>query len=61
MTTRGVRAFVEGVQRKLGLEPSKLTKLQTGGPDGDLGSNEVSKRLHASVRQLARRCALIRR
>ena len=41
MTTRGVRAYVEGVQRKLGLIPGSLTKLQTGGPDGDLGSNEI--------------------
>jgi NAD-specific glutamate dehydrogenase len=41
MTTRGVRAFVEGVQRKLLLDPSTLSKVQTGGPDGDLGSNEI--------------------
>jgi NAD-specific glutamate dehydrogenase len=30
-----------GIQRKLGLEPATLTKVQTGGPDGDLGSNEI--------------------
>jgi glutamate dehydrogenase len=41
MTTRSVRQFVQGVQRKLGHEQSKMTKFVTGGPDGDLGSNEV--------------------
>jgi glutamate dehydrogenase len=41
MTTRGVRAFVEGIQSKLSLDPRTLTKVQTGGPDGDLGSNEI--------------------
>jgi glutamate dehydrogenase len=57
MTTRGVRAYVQGLQRKFGLladgsKPSDdvdqvpklaapLTKIQIGGPDGDLGSNEI--------------------
>lgn len=45
MTTMGVREFVMGVQRKLGMQAraaaGTLTKLQTGGPDGDLGSNEI--------------------
>lgn len=41
MTTRSVRQFVEGVQRKLGHVESEKTKFVTGGPDGDLGSNEV--------------------
>lgn len=41
MTTRSVRQFVEGVQRKLGHKESEMTKFVTGGPDGDLGSNEV--------------------
>jgi hypothetical protein len=46
MTTRGVRTYVEGLQRKLGLaaKAAQLTKLQTGGPDGDLGSNESACR-----------------
>jgi glutamate dehydrogenase len=30
-----------GIYRKLNLDPSKVRKLQTGGPDGDLGSNEI--------------------
>jgi glutamate dehydrogenase len=29
------------VQRKLGHKESEMTKFVTGGPDGDLGSNEV--------------------
>lgn len=41
MTSRGVRQYVECIYEKLGLTPSKLTKFQTGGPDGDLGSNEI--------------------
>ncbi|KAK2628461.1 hypothetical protein QTJ16_001564 [Diplocarpon rosae] len=41
MTTLSVREFVKGIYRKLELEPSKVRKMQTGGPDGDLGSNEI--------------------
>ena len=41
MTTLSVREYVLGIQRKLKLDPKKLRKLQTGGPDGDLGSNEI--------------------
>ncbi|KAF2271271.1 NAD-specific glutamate dehydrogenase-like protein [Westerdykella ornata] len=41
MTTQSVRQYVLGIYRKLGLDPSKVRKLQTGGPDGDLGSNEI--------------------
>lgn len=41
MTTRSVRQFAIGVQRKLGQEQSEMTKFVTGGPDGDLGSNEL--------------------
>jgi glutamate dehydrogenase len=41
MTTLSVRQYVEGIYRKLQLDPSKIRKLQTGGPDGDLGSNEI--------------------
>lgn len=51
MTTRGVRAYVTGLQAKLhgaatgtvGGKPEgrRLTKAITGGPDGDLGSNEI--------------------
>jgi glutamate dehydrogenase len=39
MTTRSVRAFVEGIYDKLGLKEEDVTKMQTGGPDGDLGSS----------------------
>ena len=41
MTTAGVHEYVLGVLEKLGLQEEGLTKLQTGGPDGDLGSNEI--------------------
>ncbi|CAG8527997.1 12955_t:CDS:2 [Ambispora leptoticha] len=41
MTTRSVHQYVLGIYRKLGLKEVKITKFQTGGPDGDLGSNEI--------------------
>eukprot|EP00126_Sphaerothecum_destruens_P008699 Sdes_comp20318_c0_seq1m13973 len=41
MTTRSIHQFVVGTLRKVGLEEANITKLQTGGPDGDLGSNEI--------------------
>ncbi|KAJ1887247.1 NAD-dependent glutamate dehydrogenase [Kickxella alabastrina] len=41
MTTRSVHQYVLGIIRQLNLDESACTKLQTGGPDGDLGSNEI--------------------
>jgi glutamate dehydrogenase len=41
MTTLSVREYVKGIYRKMNLDPSKVKKMQTGGPDGDLGSNEI--------------------
>ncbi|KZF22363.1 glutamate/leucine/phenylalanine/valine dehydrogenase [Xylona heveae TC161] len=41
MTTLSVREYVKGIYRKLEIDPSTVRKLQTGGPDGDLGSNEI--------------------
>lgn len=41
MTTLSVREYVIGIYRKLGLDEKAVRKLQTGGPDGDLGSNEI--------------------
>lgn len=41
MTTLSVREYVLGIYRKLGLDEKTVRKLQTGGPDGDLGSNEI--------------------
>lgn len=41
MTTLSVREYVLGIYRKLSLNPESVRKLQTGGPDGDLGSNEI--------------------
>ena len=41
MTTLSVREYVKGIYRKLNLQEATVRKLQTGGPDGDLGSNEI--------------------
>lgn len=42
MTTLSVRAFTKGVYSKVGIDDwSKVTKVQMGGGDGDLGSNEI--------------------
>jgi glutamate dehydrogenase len=41
MTTRSVHQYVLGIYRKMGLKEEEVTKLQIGGPDGDLGSNEI--------------------
>jgi glutamate dehydrogenase len=41
MTTRSVHEYVLGSLEKLGLKEDKITKVMTGGPDGDLGSNEI--------------------
>jgi glutamate dehydrogenase len=41
MTTLSVREYVTGIYRKLYLQTSVVKKMQTGGPDGDLGSNEI--------------------
>jgi glutamate dehydrogenase len=30
-----------GIHRKLGLDETHVRKLQTGGPDGDLGPSEI--------------------
>jgi glutamate dehydrogenase len=41
MTTSSVHQYVLGALEKLGLKEEDITKFQTGGPDGDLGSNEI--------------------
>ncbi|POY71683.1 putative Glutamate dehydrogenase [Rhodotorula taiwanensis] len=41
MTSRSVRGYTTGIYRKLGLQEEEVRKVQTGGPDGDLGSNEI--------------------
>ena len=41
MTTRSIHKYVTGIYAKLGLIENEVTKIQTGGPDGDLGSNEI--------------------
>ncbi len=41
MTTNSVHEYVLGILRKLNIDEEKIVKAQTGGPDGDLGSNEI--------------------
>ncbi|HEX9970808.1 MAG TPA: NAD-glutamate dehydrogenase domain-containing protein, partial [bacterium] len=41
MTTNSVHEYVLGIFRKLDIKEDNITKVQTGGPDGDLGSNEI--------------------
>lgn len=41
MTTLSVRAYVNKIYEKLQIDNSTIRKVQTGGPDGDLGSNEI--------------------
>lgn len=41
MTTRGVHRYVVNALAKVGMKEEQVTKFQTGGPDGDLGSNEI--------------------
>jgi len=41
MTTMGIHEYVLGVIEKLGIREEEIVKFQTGGPDGDLGSNEI--------------------
>ncbi len=41
MTTNSIHEYVLGILEKQGLKETKITKVMTGGPDGDLGSNEI--------------------
>ncbi len=41
MTTAGVRQYATEAMGALGWKEEETTKFQTGGPDGDLGSNEI--------------------
>lgn len=41
MTSLSVRSYVNEIYKKLNIDNSKIRKFQTGGPDGDLGSNEI--------------------
>jgi glutamate dehydrogenase len=41
MTTNGIHRYVLGILDALGVREENVTKLQTGGPDGDLGGNEI--------------------
>jgi glutamate dehydrogenase len=41
MTSISIRQYLLGIYKQLGLREKDVTKVQTGGPDGDLGSNEI--------------------
>ncbi|CAK5284434.1 unnamed protein product [Mycena citricolor] len=41
MTSLSIRQYVLGLYKQLGLKEKDISKVQTGGPDGDLGSNEI--------------------
>jgi len=41
MTTNSVHEYVLQLLARLGLKENRITKVMTGGPDGDLGSNEI--------------------
>lgn len=41
MTTNSVHQYVLKILDRTGLKETKITKVMTGGPDGDLGSNEI--------------------
>jgi len=41
MTTNSTHRYVLDALAKLGLKEEAITKVMTGGPDGDLGSNEI--------------------
>lgn len=41
MTTRSIHTYVTGIYSKTDLLETDCKKIQTGGPDGDLGSNEI--------------------
>jgi glutamate dehydrogenase len=41
MATQGIHRFVLGILERLGLPEDAVTKVQIGGPDGDLGGNEI--------------------
>lgn len=41
MTTLSVRAYTNKLYEKLNIDDATIRKVQTGGPDGDLGSNEI--------------------
>jgi glutamate dehydrogenase len=41
MTTNSIHQYVLKIIERMGLTEAKVTKVMTGGPDGDLGSNEI--------------------
>jgi glutamate dehydrogenase len=56
MTTLSVRRNVTLAMAKIGLDPISSTKFQTGGPDGDLGSNEILQATEKTTSIVDGRC-----
>lgn len=52
MTSLSVRAYSTGIYRMLGLKEEEVTKVQTGGPDGDLGSSTLAPARRPFVQSL---------
>ena len=50
MTSLSIRQYVLGIYKQLGLQEKNITKVQTGGPDGDLGSSASVFRFVVSCR-----------
>jgi len=46
MTSLSIRQYVLGLYKQLGLREKDITKVQTGGPDGDLGSSKCFSLFH---------------
>jgi len=42
MTSISIRQYLLGIYKQHGLREKDVTKVQTGGPDGDLGSSTCS-------------------
>ena len=60
MTSLSIRQFVLGLYKQLGLREKDITKVQTGGPDGDLGSSTYFKFTLFVVESTNGTCALSR-
>jgi glutamate dehydrogenase len=52
MTSISIRQYVLGLYKQLGLREKDITKIQTGGPDGDLGSSTHFSSSFLSLRVL---------
>jgi len=54
MTSLSIRQYVLGIYKQLALREKDITKVQTGGPDGDLGSSVYPSQIYFPNEYLAR-------